>query len=764
MEFNSKGKTLINLKKKGFNVPKLILIKQKYFLSNSDKVLTKISKLFQNKIAIRSSALNEDSSKNSLAGKYLTFLNVNSKDKILVKSKIKKIIKSYKNNKNNEIIVQNMVDNCLMSGVCTTVDLHNYLPILNINYDYNSKTDTITSGVKNSKTITINDKKIISKNSKFKKLLNIVKKLKLCFKTNLLDIEFAINKKNRVFILQVRRIIIPKNKKILNIDIYNNILKKLEKKIVKLQKKNYDLYGNTNCFGVMPDWNPAEIIGIKPKPLALSLYKELITDKIWSKNRNDYGIKNIDSHHLITTFYGTPFIDARVDFNSWIPNKLSSSVSEKLVNFYLQRFKKNTNLHDKIEFKILFTCFTASTSSRLKKYLNSKFSKSEINEIKKSLININHIAFQSSISDLKKIEFLKKRQIVLDKSNIYSLNKIFYLIEDCKKYGTLPFAGLARCGFIAIDILNSFVENNFLTTGEKNKYLNSIRNIASIINDDYHKLSKNSFCKVYGHLRPNTYDISSLNYREGYYKYFDKKNRNTKIHTNFSLSKKHYSKIDKFLKANKFNIDAKQLDKFIRNSIYNREYAKFIFTKSIDLIFKNLINFGQKFEIKRDQLAFTDINSILKFHNNLDYFDISSEIKNEIKNNKKVYKFNSKIHLPDTITKVDDLYFYYKNLNNGNFITQKIIHGQLIYFKNIEDIKKIKNKIVLIENADPGYDFIFSKKIQGLITKYGGQNSHMSIRSAELSLPACIGIGDKKFNEILNKKNITIDCVNKRVY
>ena len=44
---------------------------------------------------------------------------------------------------------------------------------------------------------------------------------------------------------------------------------KLEKKISKLQEKNYDLLGNTNCFGVMPDWNPAEIIGTKPKQFVL---------------------------------------------------------------------------------------------------------------------------------------------------------------------------------------------------------------------------------------------------------------------------------------------------------------------------------------------------------------------------------------------------------------------------------------------------------------------------------------------------------------
>ena len=25
----------------------------------------------------------------------------------------------------------------------------------------------------------------------------------------------------------------------------------------------------------------------------------------------------------------------------------------------------------------------------------------------------------------------------------------------CKKYGTLPFAGLARCGFVGVELLNS---------------------------------------------------------------------------------------------------------------------------------------------------------------------------------------------------------------------------------------------------------------------------------------------------------------------
>ena len=70
----------------------------------------------------------------------------------------------------------------------------------------------------------------------------------------------------------------------------------------------------------------------------------------------------------------------------------------------------------------------------------------------------------------------------------------------------------------------------------------------------------------------------------------------------------------------------------------------------------------------------------------------------------------------------------------------------------------------MIENADPGYDFLFSKKIKGFVTKYGGQNSHMSIRSAELSIPACIGIGEKKFELMKKQKYLILDCKNKKIF
>lgn len=70
---------------------------------------------------------------------------------------------------------------------------------------------------------------------------------------------------------------------------------------------------------------------------------------------------------------------------------------------------------------------------------------------------------------------------------------------------------------------------------------------------------------------------------------------------------------------------------------------------------------------------------------------------------------------------------------------------------------------MLIQAADPGYDYLFSKNIAGLITCYGGANSHMAIRASELSLPSVIGVGEEKFAQLLNAKKLRIECANEQI-
>ena len=81
-----------------------------------------------------------------------------------------------------------------------------------------------------------------------------------------------------------------------------------------------DIKGKKTILGIMPDWNPAEIIEFTQKPLSINLYKELITDNVWAYQRDNYGYRKLRSFPLID-LEGLPYIDVRLSFNSFIQKK-----------------------------------------------------------------------------------------------------------------------------------------------------------------------------------------------------------------------------------------------------------------------------------------------------------------------------------------------------------------------------------------------------------------------------------------------------------
>ena len=101
-----------------------------------------------------------------------------------------------------------------------------------------------------------------------------------------------------------------------------------------------------------------------------------------------------------------------------------------------------------------------------------------------------------------------------------------------------------------------------------------------------------------------------------------------------------------------------------------------------------------------------------------------------------------------------------------NFIGTNRITAELKLITNIDTNNlniSLEGKIIIIENADPGFDWIFANKIAGLITMYGGGNSHMAIRAAEYQLPAAIGVGVSLFKKLLISNLIELDCNKKTI-
>ena len=147
----------------------------------------------------------------------------------------------------------------------------------------------------------------------------LCRELEGLFQRPALDIEFAISG-GMLYLLQVRPLVLTKP--LLDLAEQRRSLNLIAEKLRSSLRPHPDLFGREAIYGVMPDWNPAEMIGVRPRTLALSLYKEIITDGVWAYQRDNYGYRNLRSFPLMTDFQGLPYIDARISFNSFLPKSL----------------------------------------------------------------------------------------------------------------------------------------------------------------------------------------------------------------------------------------------------------------------------------------------------------------------------------------------------------------------------------------------------------------------------------------------------------
>ena len=765
MNISTKANTLEIIKKYNNNiVPKFLFFKKKYFLKKKNECINNIKKQFNCDIIIRSSALNEDSKKNSRAGYYDSHI-VKKKNFSVIEEKINHIIRKFKND-NDQILIQKYISKPDIAGVVFTKDKTTNSHYYDINYDKSGKSDLITSGKFNptlKSTTILKDCNYIP--DKFKQLIKVIKVLEKTFNNDRLDIEFCI-KKNNLSILQCRPLLGHKKK--VNKQKLNLVLANLAAKFDKTNQKNETLFGNKTVLSNMSDWNPAEMIGRKPSQLASSLYSELITNSIWSQQRSDYGYKDVYPNKLMLNFAGTPYIDLRVDLNSFLPRDLNENISTKLINFYINRITKNPEIHDKIEFELINTCFDFSLLNNKSLPLKKSEKKVFISCLKELTNKIINPKYNILNKEIKRIDILKQKILSIKRSKLSHIQKIYYLISDCKRFGTLSFAGIARCAFISKSILDSLLKTKLISNKDLENFYLSLNTISKKINHDYYiSKKKNSFKKFlldYGHLRPSTYSILTKNYEKNFRNYFSNESKEPflKNKNKFRFDKKKINKINKIFKKNSLEFNFEQFINFAKKSIEQREYSKLIFTKSINEIFINLENLANETDIDVKKFQHLDIDIILKSFNNLEQERLRKIISRNISINEKSYKFSQFILSPDVITDKKDFYIFQNISSKENYISKETQIGEIIELNKISNFKLVSNKFVLIENADPGYDFLFSYNIKGLVTKYGGSNSHMAIRCMELGLPAIIGVGDRVYKDFARSKKVYIDCNNKK--
>jgi adenylylsulfate kinase-like enzyme len=735
--------------------------------SSAAKVLAAIAaaRWGSGRVIVRSSARLEDGATSSQAGKYDSVLGVAGT--AAVAQAVEQVIDSFADggSDDDQIFVQPMLDRVAMAGVAFSRNPSGG-PYFVINYDdCSGLTDRVTAGAgENLETFFCLKSRPDACPSPLAPVIALVRELENLLACNAIDVEFAVGEDGQLYLLQVRPLAVDRQTRVVDAKV-ETALAEVARKIELLSRPHPYLHGSRAIFGVMPDWNPAEIIGVRPWPLSLSLYRELITDAIWAYQRDNYGYQNLRSFPLMVSFHGLPYIDVRVSFNSFIPRDVPDDLAGRLVNYYVDRLLSEPHLHDKVEFEIIFSCYTLDLPQRIGGLAERGFSPKDLAELSDALRRLTNRIMHGETAlwrrDRAKIDLLAERLPTICTADIDKISRIYWLIEDCKRYGTLPFAGLARAGFIAVQMLQSFVAVGVFDAQEVATFMASVDTVGSRIGHDFAQLPKAEFLARYGHLRPGTYDILSPRYDEAPDLYFDWSSARPMASPppRFALSIEQLRRLEQLLKEHDLEIDVLSLIEFIKAGIEGREYAKFVFTRSLSDALSLIRQLGEEHGLSVQDCAFLNYDVIRTLYS--ESGSVRELLRESVARGRERHALTRNLVLPPIIASPEEVFAFHLPASQPNFITQKEVTAPVASISDPPE--SFAGRILFVPSADPGFDWIFTREISGFVTQFGGANSHMAIRAGELGIPAVIGAGESLFERWQTARKLCLDCTNQKV-
>lgn len=781
---STKANTLLALQQRisRSRIEDILIITGKEYLTDSEKVLCRIAQRFGHRlIVLRSSSSNEDCYASSNAGHYDSILHIWAEDCAAVKNSIETIFDSYRRDEldigSEQILIQTETPDVAYSGVVFTRDINSNHPYYVVNYDDTGSTEYVTSG-SGGKTIYISrDFPKGTLPTHWQKLLDSVQEIEELLSDSVLDIEFALTRDNQVVIFQTRPLAACYKFSKHSDDAGFFALKSdVQNRYTSIQNA---VDGGPMLLSDMAFWNPAEIIGTNPHTLDYSLYRKIITSRAWNEGLVPMGYREVPQE-LMYRIANKPYISVEYSFMSLIPAVLPDELARKLAVYYCDKLKEDLSAHDKIEFEIAISCYDLLSEEKLTELLSHGFTENEVKQIRSALISLTHDALlhypdvlRDDLADLNKLRDIQmqveKRLLKTGENRSSLICAIRELLNGICQYGTPQFSRQARYAFLSRAICKSMVAKGYCSTEQMDAFMRTVQTVATDFSRDFVRfqtgdMATADFFEKYGHLRSGTYDISSPRYDSMQFSAMQKKSQKAGEEKEEPINEEplELPMLRRVLaQLGLSDILPEIFLKIAGMSFEQREKFKFEFTKPLSFALELIAKLGEQLHISRQEMSYLDVADVLSAENYPDDDEAYAFFMTLIEYRKQKQKDNAALILPEVICGRQDFDVICMGEARPNFITNSVAEGETVVLES-GTVQDIEGKIVVIEKADPGYDWIFASHIRGLITKYGGAASHMAIRCAEFGVPAAIGCGSM-FERLCTYKRICIDCKNQKI-
>jgi hypothetical protein len=712
-------------------------------------------------VIVRSSALQEDAGSGSLAGQLVSVADVQGEGAVV--AAVDRVFSSYGvPAEDDQVFLQPLLSSPSLSGVAFGLEPNTEGPYLVINYDEGAQAGAVTGGFSDAdRTFYWFKGAALPSSPPLAAVARLMRELEWLLGDEALDVEFAW-KDEKLYLFQIRRLATLKGFGASRAEVAG-LLQVVSNQVGRQAGERPRVLGSGVAWGIMPDWNPAEMIGIRPRPLAASLYRECLTDETWARARKRYAYRDLRGVPLLECLGGQPFIDIRASFTSFVPTSLPDGLAEKLVEYYLEGLRSRPELHDKVETELVLHCYTFDLPERLRDLAGAGFHEGERGQLTAALRELTVRVMDAErgpwAEDRRKID---RFATWLDRHcspESVEAGDLLAFLRTCTERAAAPFAGLARAGFMATCLLRSLVRIGLWTPEEEERFLRGRRTVVSRMREDRRHLSAAAFLSRYGHLRPGTYDILTPRYDEAPERYFlNNSVEEAEEHAPFCLTLGQRGDLAALLAAHKLPSDPDAFLRFVGEAIETREYGKFVYSRGVSEWLRRFGAYAARWGFSLDDCSYATVAVLRGVSAGAER---GAALARAVAAGRAAYRATMGLSLPPLLLSVEDVRSFHQPRFLPNYVTRGVAVGPV---RGIESPRSdLTGGVLFLPCADPGYDWIFTTGIAAFVTMFGGANSHMAIRAREWNLPAAIGVGEPCFRCLSKARAVRVDCLHKQL-
>lgn len=507
------------------------------------------------------------------------------------------------------------------------------------------------------------------------------------------------------------------------------------------------VHGRSTVLSLMADWNPAELLGAHPRPLALSLFRHLIGDGVWWRARAALGYAQVPQHgiELLRILSGRALVDVRRSANSLLPAGLPALAAAQLVDTWIGRLRAQPSLHDKVEFEVLRTVSDFAGDP-----VGTSPERAALGD---GLWTLWRARLHALTADLLApgaggpLARCAAAVAAIDAEPAPDMSWAGRLA--LARRGSFAFAIAARLAFAGEAQLRSAVARGALDPARVAQWKRAAGALPLAQAD-----------RAHGHLRPGTMDITQPTWDDSGYQAQAGHGAGAAQHAAASLNAQEARALAALLREARLDLAPADWLAFVQQARVLRERARHVFTRHLSVAMDRIAADAERHGLARETLSWLSLaqwEAAGRQASPAGWRSLEAAAARACRQ----HADESTVVVAPVLAHARDRWMADSQGVLPNFIGSQAVQGPVrcLHDARARGDGSLAGAIVVVEQADPGFDWLFSCGIGGLVTAWGGANSHMAVRCAELGIAAAIGCGEHLYRQVRDAATACIDPV-----